>query len=193
MSLNKREHDLWYQFLVIKKTEVCENCKRTPKAKPGSPHYVPRLLIHEKQYKRPIQLDLICFLCDSCNQLVHPTKPERFRREAPPELKVNRIKEPIAREYMINRILLDGKEDMNTLLASTAEKAGCSIKTCESYLDKLTSDEGMLIEILGTIYLRGYEPKLKFDIMSTRWIEDEPAKQIPNELIKSIQENLHIR
>lgn len=192
MSLNKREHDIWYPILVNNYQEKCSMCGRSPKAKKPE-DFVVRLLIHEKEYKRPLRLEYLALCCDSCNQLIHPEQPEKFKREMLPELAINRIKEPRAREYMVNRVILDGSCNIRKLLASCAEKVGCSIKAADSYLDKLTSDEGILIEILGDIYLKGYEPKMKYDIITNIWITESPAKPIPPEVVKEIQTNLKVR
>jgi hypothetical protein len=192
LSLNKREHDIWYPILVNNFNEVCSMCGRSPKSKVPE-HFVLRLLIHEKEYKRPLKLENLSLACDSCNQLIHPEKQEKFKREMSPELAINRVKEPRAREYMVNRILLDGSCNIRKLLSSCAEKVGCSIKTADSYLDKLTSDEGRLVEVLGDIYLNGYQPIMKFDIMANIWVTEKEAKPIPPEIVKEIQRQLLVR
>ena len=109
-----------------------------------------------------------------------------------PELKINRANEPRARQYCINRILLDGECDYNRLVNACSEKVGASTKAVESYLDKMTSDEGKLKEMFGTVYLRGYEPIMKFDLMSNTWITEVPAKVIPPEIVQAIQDELQI-
>jgi hypothetical protein len=192
LSLNKREHDIWYPILINRDREICQVCHKTPRAtKPE--YFVRRLIIHEKEYKRPIEAELLCLLCDRCNQLIHPQKQERFKREMPPELAVNREKEPRARQYIVNRILMDGSTNIRKLIASTAEKVGCSTKAADSYLDKLVSDEGILTDIMGDIFLKGYEPEIKFDIMANVWVTTRPAKEIPPEIIKEIQAKMLVR
>jgi len=155
--------------------------------------YCKRLLIHEIKYERPLNIDNMRPLCDSCNQEIHPPKPEELNEKLmKPELKINRANEPRARQYIINRILLDGECDYNKLVAAAAEKVGASTKAVETYMDKLTSDEGKLKEMFGTVYLRGYEPQIKFDLMTNTWITEVPARVIPPEIVQSIQDELQI-
>ena len=190
--LNKREHDIFFPGMIIRYGNFCYLCQRTPLAKDPR-MYCSRLLIHEVEYVRPLSLDNMRPLCDKCNQEIHPPKPEELNEdEMKPELKINRIKEPKARQYCINRILLDGSCDLNKLVNSCAEKIGSSTKAVESYMDKMTSDEGKLKEEFGTVYLRGYEPKMKFDIMTASWITERPALPIPPEIVRQIQDELQV-
>lgn len=190
--LNKREHDLFFPQMIVKYGNFCYLCQRTPLAT-NPAMYCNRLLIHEIVYQRPLKLENMRPLCDSCNQEIHPPKEEKLdERQMKPELKINREKEPKARQYAINRILLDGSCDYNRLVAATAEKVGASTKAVETYFDKLTSDEGRLTESFGTVYLRGYEPKMKYDLMTNTWITEVPAKVIPPEIVQSIQDELQI-
>ena len=191
-QLNKREHDMFFPQMIVKYGNFCYLCQRTPLSQNKS-MYCKRLLIHEIKYERPLKLENMRPLCDSCNQEIHPPKPEELdEKQMKPELKINRVKEPIARQYIINRILLDGECDYNKIVAAAAEKAQCSTKAIETYMDKLCSDEGKLIETFGTIYLRGYEPKMKFDLMTNTWITEVPAKVIPPEIVQSIQDELQV-
>ncbi len=190
--LNKREHDLFFPQMIVKYGNFCYLCQRTPLATNKS-MYCSRLLIHEIKYERPLKLDNMRPLCDSCNQEIHPPKPEELdEKQMKPELKINRANEPRARQYCINRILLDGECDYNRLVNACSEKVGASTKAVESYLDKMTSDEGKLKEMFGTVYLRGYEPVMKFDLMSNTWITEVPAKVIPPEIVQAIQDELQI-
>lgn len=191
MSLNKKEHDYWYAFLVKRDGEICQMCHKMPNATKRE-FFVPRLLIHEKRYHRPLQEEDLSLLCDSCNQYIHPPKEEKFKREMSPELAINRAKEPRARQYLINRVLIDGHESYNTLVNSCAEKVGVSIKAVDTYMDKLTSDEGPLINTFDEIYVRGYEPKFKFDLLSNLWVTVQEAKPIPPEIIKEIQASYQV-
>ena len=190
--LNKREHDMFFPQMIVKYGNFCYLCQKTPLAKDKT-MYCKRLLIHEIKYERPLKLEFMRPLCDSCNQEIHPPKEEKLdEKQMKPELKINRKNEPRARQYMINRILLDGECDKNRLVNACSEKVGASIKAVESYLDKLTSDEGKLVENFGTVYLKGYEPKMKYDLMTNTWITEVPAKIIPSEIVQSIQDELQI-
>lgn len=190
--LNKREHDMFFPQMIVKYGNFCYLCQRTPLSN-DKEMYCKRLLIHEIQYERPLKLENMRPLCDVCNQMIHPPKPEELNeKQMKPELKINRANEPRARQYIINRILLDGECDYNKLVAAAAEKVGASTKAVESYMDKMVSDEGKLIETFGTVYLRGYEPKMKFDLMTNSWITEVPAKMIPSEVVQSIQDELQV-
>ena len=190
--LNKREHDLFFPQMIVKYGNWCHLCQKTPLAT-NKALYCNRLLIHEIKYERPLKLENMRPLCDSCNQEIHPPQPEELNeKQMKPELKINRANEPKARQYAINRILLDGDCDYNKLVAATAEKVGASTKAVESYLDKMTSDEGKLKEMFGTVYLRGYEPQMKFDLMTNTWVTEVPAKVIPPEVVQAIQDELQV-
>lgn len=191
-NLNKREHDIWYPLMIHEYGCWCYMCQKSPLAKTPD-LFCPRLLIHEIKYERPLKLENMRPLCDVCNQQIHPERPEKFKREMTPELAINRAKEGPARQYIINRILLDGSESYNKIVNAAAEKVGVSTKTIETYMDKLTSDEGRLIEQFGTVYMRGYEPEMKFDLVSNNWVEVNPAKSIPPEIVKEIQEQLLVK
>lgn len=175
MGLNKKEHDLYYPFLVNQDGEYCLRCGKTPTVEYSDSFFCQRLVIHETEYIRPLDVKKLCLLCDSCNQKFHPEKQEKFSRELTPEMQVNRAKEPSCREYMINRVIYDGGVEIHQLIASTAEKYQASIKAVTGYLDKLTSDEGKLAEVFnGTytkIYLKSKAPKFEFDIMTNSWLE----------------------
>lgn len=190
--LNKREHDIFFPQMIVKYGNFCHLCQRTPLS--TNPNlYCNRLIIHETKYERPLKLENMRPLCDSCNQLIHPPKEEELdRKQMKPELKINRKNEPRARQYIINRILVDGSCDYNKLIAAAAEKIGGSTKAVETYMDKMCSDEGKLIETLGTVYLRGYEPKLKYDIMTNTFITEVPEKVIPPEIVRQIQDELQV-
>ena len=191
-QLNKREHDMFFPQMIVKYGNYCYLCQRTPLSQSKS-MYCKRLLIHEIKYERPLKLENMRPLCDSCNQEIHPPNEEKLdERLMKPELKINRANEPRARQYIINRILLDGSCDYNKLVNACSEKVGASTKAVESYMDKMTSDEGKLIETFGTVYLRGYEPKMKYDLMTNTWITEVPAKIIPPEIVQSIQDELQI-
>jgi hypothetical protein len=191
-NLNKREHDYFFPLMIVKYGNFCYLCQKTPLSQDRK-YYCKRLLIHEIKYERPLKLENMRPMCDSCNQEIHPPKPEVLdEKQMKPELKINREKEPKVRQYIINRILLDGECDYNKLVAAAAEKISVSTKTVETYMDKLTSDEGKLIETFGTVYLRGYEPKMKYDLMTNTWITEIPPKTIPSEIVKEIQDQLEV-
>ena len=183
---------MFFPQMIIKYGNYCYLCQKTPLAT-NPDMYCNRLLIHEIEYKRPLNIENMRPLCDSCNQEIHPAKEEKLdEKQMKPELKINRKNEPKARQYMINRILLDGECPMDRLVNACSEKVGASIKAVESYLLKLTSDEGKLIETFGIVYLKGYEPKMKYDLMTNTWITEVPAKIIPPEIVQSIQDEMQI-
>jgi len=170
-GLNKREHDYYYPKLTEEYGEVCLRCGNTPLAASNDANYCHRLLIHETKYLRPLDINFMCLLCDSCNQRMHPPKPIKTKRDKTPEMERADEKEPLAREYILHRIKFDGSADRRDLIASAAEKAKCSEKAVHSYLNKLTSTEGPLIEQLDIIYEKGKQPELKYDIELGQFIE----------------------
>jgi len=191
-NMNGKEIKLWTPLVLNEHGIFCCLCQRTPKAK--TPElFVPRLLIHEIKYERPLKLENMRPICDSCNQKIHPEKQEKFnKKDMKPELAINRAKEGPFRSYVVNRILLDTSEDYNKLVNAACEKVGCSTKAGDTYMDKLCSDEGRLLEMFGTVYMRGYEPEMKFEIMSNSWVTVTPAKSIPESVVKAIQQEIAI-
>ena len=173
-GLNKREHVYWYPRLSSKFTETCSLCFKTPLVASDNDKYVHRLLIHEIKYERPLKEENLMLLCDSCNQKVHPPKPIKSKREMTPEMEQAFRKEPIAREYILHRIKYDGPQEWDELINSAAEKAGCSTKAAKTYLLKLTSTEGPLIDQYDgsntKVYEKGKQPELKFDIEQGRFV-----------------------
>ena len=181
MGLNKKEHDLYYPYLVNQDGELCLRCGKTPTVDYTNESFCKRLVIHETKYERPLNIINMCLLCDSCNQKFHPDKPERFTRDLTPEMQVSRAKEPSCREYMINRVTYDGGVEQRQLIASCAEKYHVSLKAVNGYLEKLTSDEGILKDVFnGTdtiIFLKSKAPEFKFDILSGAWLEVAPQRR----------------
>jgi hypothetical protein len=71
-------------------------------------------------------------------------------------LKANAISEPAFRDYCVTRVFREGQVEKNRLLSAGAEVSGCHPKkTATYYLEKMTSDEGMLAEVEseGEIYI----------------------------------------
>jgi len=63
-------------------------------------------------------------------------------------LKANAISEPMFRDYCITRVFREQQVEKSRLLSSGAEVSGCHPKkTAPYYLEKLTSDEGVLAEV----------------------------------------------
>jgi hypothetical protein len=73
-----------------------------------------------------------------------------------PSMKSNGIGEPIFRDYCITRVFREGQVEKKRLLMAGGERSGHNWrKTCVYWLDNLTSDEGVLGEVVvdGTVYV----------------------------------------
>jgi len=145
-NMNSRTRQISYEYLKLRDGEYCRICGVSDENK---------LLIvdhidNDNSNNTPKNLQL---LCRRCNYNKNPrqvkaepldnvgvyTKP---RLDISMEIRINREKEPLFREYVVTRVNTQGICDKNDLINGGAEKVGLSPKTTYKYLRKMCSSEG---------------------------------------------------
>ena len=95
------------------------------------------------------------FLCRSCNYIKNPRLAEREPLDVcggecdsldkETEITINREKQPMFEEYLIQRVARNGPMKRRELVNAASERVGISQKTATRYLDKMCSYEGEFI------------------------------------------------
>ena len=95
------------------------------------------------------------FLCRSCNYIKNPRLAEREPLDVcggecdsldkETEISINREKQPMFEEYLIQQVAKNGPMKRRELVNAASERVGISQKTATRYLDKMCSYEGEFI------------------------------------------------
>ena len=95
------------------------------------------------------------FLCRSCNYIKNPRLAEREPLDVcggecdsldkETEITINREKQPMFEEYLIQQVARNGPMKRRELVNAASERVGISQKTATRYLDKMCSYEGEFI------------------------------------------------
>ena len=95
------------------------------------------------------------FLCRSCNYIKNPRLKEREPLDVcggecdsldkETEITINREKQPMFEEYLIQQVARNGPMKRRELVNAASERIGISQKTATRYLDKMCSYEGEFI------------------------------------------------
>ena len=141
--MNKRDRDKFYRILAERDGEVCNICK-TPASKK-------QLIVdHKNNNKRDNRLENLQLLCRKCNYLKNPRKkPVDFvcvsvceERAPPPEMQANRRMEPLFRQWLFKKWMVNKSIRKDEAITAGAEHIGASTETTRRYVAKMTSSEG---------------------------------------------------
>lgn len=141
--MNSANHKICHELLKVKYGEFCMMCLATSQER--------ELVIdHIDNNNGNNDPSNIQFLCRSCNYKKNPRLAERepvalcerVSSESPREITINRVKEPLFREYVYDRMNKEDEILLSELIDSGAEKVGISTTTASRYLRKLCSSEG---------------------------------------------------
>lgn len=147
--MNKRTRDIVYRFLVQRDGEFCKNCHVSGTEK----ELVVEHIDNDNSDNDPNNLQL---LCRSCNYKKNPRLAERepldmceceLRKHTTyeyttDEIRINKEKEPLFREYVDNTIEEKVEFEKEDLINSGAETIGIATITADRYLKKLCSSAG---------------------------------------------------
>lgn len=142
--MNGKTRKKLYAIIAERDGEYCLGCQALPSER--------QLIVdHIDNNQLNNNLENLQLLCRTCNFNKNPRGAERpldlCVRSEPSRyaaISTNRVKEPLFRGYVYEKLDSDGSLDYKELIYSGAEEVGISPATAKRYLDKMCSKEGKL-------------------------------------------------
>ena len=144
-----------YNIIAERDGEYCRCCGKLSKER--------QLVVdHRDNNSKNNSLENLQFLCRACNYLKNPRRPfdkcvsECESLDQTSELAVNRVKEPMFKQYVATRINESSMIPEIDLVNAGAEHLNISPVTTKRYMNKLCSSAGIYerVRIGGTMAIR---------------------------------------
>ena len=162
-NMNGRTRKKLYTQISEEDGEYCRMCGKLP--------WEGQLIVdHRDNNNSNNSRDNLQLLCRACNWLKNSKGPldkcvNESESEDETELQNSKKNEPLFRKYVYHRLYENGEKSIpeKELVNGGAEHIGNSPVTCQRYLNKMCSPEGVLRRWrpVKTVVV-GYKPELKF-------------------------------
>ncbi|MBI1829731.1 MAG: HNH endonuclease [Thaumarchaeota archaeon] len=160
--MNGTTRKMLYSLLVRRDGEHCRHCHALASER--------ELVIdHKDNDNNNNRLENLQLLCRKCNYLKNPRRPIDecvsvcVPLEQTSEIKINKIKEPMFRNYVASTVSKFNLVSEQDLIDSSAEALGISPVTTSRYLRKLCSSEGRFerIQVDNQLIVRYKKPLIE--------------------------------